>query len=357
MSKIHLVILQIMAVTLVVSMTASVHARSLVKPPEFPQTPPVFQKPLEGIPNRQYIQHNINRLGLLITNYATIGNGFASSPVCDGVACLGCEFPIHSGIDYLFAGALWLGAVKGRDTLVTLGAEGWASSVQQLLPDRGLAGAFIERSNIKTKTNYSPDAKSEQDFICAFADTFVSPSNTGGVDPTDNKPHVPMGIAVHQATYAWSYDYAQDFVIFDWKFVNISLFEIKEMYIGWYVDCDVYHRTKSQNGYSDDICGLRRTVPWPKGYCVAEDSINLAWIADNDGDPAADGQWDYTSPTALTGSSVLRTPNKDLKYGFNWWVSNGDASLDFGPRLTGTNADPFRAFGAHLGTPNGTHLK
>jgi hypothetical protein len=333
-----------------------VSGRSIVAPPVSPNGPQAVLKTTEGLPNKQYARHDIGRIGLLVTNYGTIGQGFVSNPVCDGSPCLSCEFPINSGLEYLFAGALWIGAVKGRDTIVSVGAEGWYANVSQLLPDQGPAGAIIERSNIRTRTAYSPDAVSEQDFISTFADTFVSPNNTG-FDQYDNHPHIPLGIAVRQASYAWSYDYAQDFVIFDFKITNVSTFEIKQMYIGWYVDCDVFHKSNSQIGWNDDIAGFRQVVPWPKEYCVQDDSIRLAWLADNDGDPVSDRQWSFFSPTGVTGSTVLRTPNKDLKYSFNWWTSNTDAILDFGPRLAGTDADPFRSFGPQLGTPTGSNNK
>jgi hypothetical protein len=331
-------------------------ARSLDQTPLFGSAPQTFQKPLEGIPNKQYIQHNISQIALLVTNYGTIGAGFTTNSVCDGQLCLGCEYPIHSGLDYLFAGAMWIGAVKGRDTLVSVGAEGWFDKITQLLPDEGAAGAIIERSNIRSKPTYSSDAVSQQDFICTYSDTFVTLGNTG-LDPIDNTPHVPLGVSIRQASYAWSYDYAQDFVIFDFKITNISPLPIKEMFIGWYVDGDVYHKSVGRNGSQDDICGFRPAVPWPEDYCITDDSIRLAWIADNDGDPTPDGQWAFTSTTSVTGSTVLRTPNKDLKYSFNWWVSNVDAPSDFGPRLAGSDTDPFRAFGAWLGTPTGSANK
>jgi hypothetical protein len=95
----------------------------------------------------------------------------------------------------------------------------------------------------------------------------------------------------------------------------------------------------------------------PPNSCVPEDTVNIAWIADNDGDPTDDGQWSFTSVRAVTGSRVLRSPNKDLKYTFNWWISNSNPSLDFGPRLAGTNDDPFRSWGAYKGTPTGDKVK
>ena len=312
-------------------------------------------KPMSGTPNTQFDQHNIGKIALVVTNFGTFGTGYVGTPVINGEEVLACEYPINSKIEYLFAGAVWIGAVVGRDTLVSVGGDGWFQ-MKELYPDEGDAGAIITRSSLRSKTDFSPLAVSEQDFICSLSDTNTDPSLTG-VDPIDNRPHIPLGVSVHQNTYAWSYDYAEDFVLFDYKIANISPFPIKDMYIAMYVDADVFHTSNSTNGAQDDICGFRRTVPMPSGYGLKEDTINVAWIADNDGDPTDDGSWAFTSPVAVTGTRVLLTPNDELQYSFNWWISNQNANLDFGPRLAGTNDKPFRSFGTWLGTPTGDKNK
>ncbi|MEA2030558.1 MAG: hypothetical protein U9N55_03045, partial [candidate division Zixibacteria bacterium] len=59
------------------------------------------------------------------------------------------------------------------------------------------------------------------------------------------------------------------------------------------------------------------------------------------------------SPTPhVTATRIVRTPAKKLNVSFNWWVSNGNPNLDFGPRLKGTDENPFRDFRTGgLGTP------
>ena len=85
-----------------------------------------------------------------------------------------------------------------------------------------------------------------------------------------------------------------------------------------------------------------------------EDSINIAWTADNDGDPDRSGLFGATSATCVSGTRVVRSPNPELKFSFNWWVSNGDATLDWGPRRQENN----RNFGTGgLGTPEGDKNK
>ena len=209
-----------------------------------------------------------------------------------------------------------------------------------------------------------PEAVSEQDIICVYTDTMVNPGWTGE-DPIDNRPHIPLHVSVTQSSYAWSYAYAEDFVIIDYQITNIGDQPIRDMFLGFYVDAAAYHKSNELTGFMDDICGFAQAVHMPTGICLESDTgdfpwmdtINVAWVADNDGDPTPDLQWDYTSTRAATGTRVLRAPNRDFSYNFNWWISDITTVLDFGPRQSGTAADPFRRFGPQLGTPLGDRNK
>jgi len=359
----------ILVAALTFSMSSSAEARALFE--RYPGDPVVVsgQKATAAIiPIKQFDVHNIGRISMTITNFGAFGTGYVSSPIIDGEEAPSCEYPINSDLSYLFTGAMWIGAVVGRDTLVSVAADGWGANTPELWPDAGPAGAIITRSNLPSRNDYDDLAKSEQDFICSFTDTFPSLS---GQDQNDNRNHIPLNVSVLQSSYAWSYDYAEDFILFDYKLTNIGRFPIRDLYIGMYIDADVHHAGVSgYQGASDDICGFRRTVPMPPGWCIDEDTVNIAWISDNDGDPTDDGNWSFTSPYAVTGTRVVRTPfdtgasngaangqNGDLSYSFNWWISNTNGALDFGPRMAGTEEDPFRSFGSHLGTPTGDRIK
>lgn len=314
-----------------------------------------FPKPAFDFPNIQFEYHNIGKIGMTIYNSGRFGT-YGATLICDGEICPSVEYPIGSEMEYLFAGALWIGAIVGRDTLVSVGAEGWYGSSAELLPEDGPDGAFIRRSSLRSNFDYSDEALSEQDFIATFADTVVD-AGYNGTDEYDNRPHIPIGFTIRQSSYAWSYEYAEDFILFDYLLTNVSVFPIKDLYMGLYVDADVYHKSQEAGGYLDDICGFRKTVKTPAGWCIDEDTVNIAWIADNDGDPV-EGSWSYISPTAVTGVSVVRSPNPDLDYSFNWWISNGNTPDDFGPRYAPTDDDPFRTFpGGGLGTPTGDRTK
>jgi hypothetical protein len=316
--------------------------------------------------------HNVGKIALTVTNQGTFGNGFlgnATDPI-SGTAAPSCEFPKNSSIDYLFAASFWLGGIIGRDTLVSTGADGWANPGEELNPP-SLPQQQRDGDTLTFRTISDPEsaefglALSQQDVIMAYADTLVE-----GVvqDVNDSRPHIPLGIKIKQSTYAWSYSYAEDFVLFDYRITNIGNRKLEKFYMGFYVDADVGHlSTRSTDGFSDDICGFKLDVEqldFGNTKCVFTDTIRIAWIADNDGDnsanpvPSTKTVYDPAlDPTGVTGMRVVRTPSDSLKFSFNWWISNGTATQDFGPRLAGTEEAPFRDFGGYLGTPEGDKNK
>jgi len=314
----------------------------------------------EQNPNYDIEIHKINDLLLAVSNGGIFGIGFAGSYIDpdNGLPAPSCEFPAGSNVTYLYYGGLWAGAVVGTDTLVSTGIDD-SYAVREFWPPPGPAGAIQRLSNMPSSLDYSPDAVSEQDFICTFTDTFTSVGLTGQ-DSYDNRPHIPLGLKIDQRTYGWSYDYAADFIMFDYTIQNISRFPIRQFFIGVFIDADVYHESHSGGtGYTDDICGYLNDLP-NRDYPCFRDTVQIAWTADNDGDPSSEAgyQFDYTSATGLTGTAVLRTPNPDLKYSFNWWITNyGNPNLDWGPRKAGTAEKPFRDFDYGLGTAFGDRNK
>ena len=298
--------------------------------------------------------HKIGKIGLTVSNQGHFGVGFAGEAVdpFSGGDAPSCTFPYPGQCSYLFAGSFWVGAVVGRDTLVSVGADGWHGTLE-LWPDREPRGEIIHRTLLNPADT---DAISEQDFIAIYSDTLADPQRVT-IDPFDGRPHKPLGIEVSQRSYAWSYSYAEDFVLFDYSIKNIGRRELNNVYMGFYVDGDVQISQGGQ-GYADDICGFKRDIPSVQG-CGFKDTINIAYIADNDGreSNAFPCPFTSTSLTSVTGMRVVRTPSDSLKLSFNWWISNGAASRDFGPRRMGTPDDPFRNFGGFLGTPEGDKNK
>ncbi len=303
-------------------------------------------------PNVEIAVHNIGEVWLTVSNVGQFGLGYLGDQVdpITGMEAPSCEFPGGSNINYLYVGGFWIGAIVGRDTLVSIGVDDYYS-VLEFWPDS--RGAIERRSIQPSNRFFSEQAKSEQDIIAVYSDILTSPQYVQ-TDPTDGRPHIPLNIEVVQESYAWSYEYAQDFILFNYSIKNIGNKDLKSVYMAVYVDGDVHHSSKvGSEGYGEDLCGFRQTFPSIENACEFLDTINIAYITDNDGDPDETGKFSAMSATGVAGVRVVRTPSDSLNYSFNWWATNYNPNQDFGPRRAGTIDDPFRNMNGILGTPNG----
>ncbi|UCD18403.1 MAG: hypothetical protein JSV44_05710 [Candidatus Zixiibacteriota bacterium] len=332
-------------------------------PKESPAPPPgtrLLKATLIDEPNMQIAVHGVTtgNVSLTVTNIGQFGIGADESQIdpVTGIPAPSCVFPANSGIEHLYVGGFWIGAVVGRDTLVSIGVDDYYSVVE-FWPDAYPRGGIKRRSIQPSSQFYSEDAVSEQDIIAFYTDTVTNPAFVG-IDYRDGRPHVPLNIEVTQHSYVWSYSYAQDFILFDYSIKNIGHRELDEVYMAIYVDGDVHHESISgADAWSDDFCGFRREYP-SDSPCGFIDTINIAYIADNDGDPSDQGTFTPASATSVAGVRVVRTPADSLQYSFNWWITNYyDPASDFGPRKAGTPTDPFRDMGGVLGTPLGDRNK
>lgn len=312
-------------------------------------------------PPHAIVAHKIGKISLGINNNGTFGDGFALSVGMDyisGLSVPSCEYPRGSNLDYLFAGAFWVGAIVGRDTLVSVAADGW-SAVREFSPVRDYSvisdsGAAISKRSISFPDEPGfLDAVSEEDYIMQYNDL-----ETDGVQVDYfGKAHTPLDIHVTQKSYAWSYPYAEDFVLFDYEIKNIGRNTLTEVYMGVYVDGDVgFTGQDASNYWNDDLSGFLDTVRTTFNQCEYVDTVFIAWLADNNGDPTGT-RFDEKSPSSVTGTRIVRTPADSLRVSFNWWISSPAPQQDFGPRERsekGRWKEEFRDFRTGgLGTPEG----
>ncbi len=306
----------------------------------------------------QYIAHGRGNIQLALANNGTFGTYGQELPdPFTGLAIPSCIYPKNSSLVYLWVGAFWIGAVVGEDTLVSCGTEDFYQTLefQPELPDcdeQFARNGFCYYSIDERSDFFSPQAFSEQDLVCWYVDTFSSQSIVSP-DPVDGRSHRPLGIKVKQRSMAWSYSYADDFVLFDYSIENIGRDQLNDVYMSIWVDGDAWHTSRnSPEGWNDDLVGFYREHPAMEG-CGFIDTINVAYHADADGDPAGN-EWDARSTRGVVGTRVVRTPADSLAYSFNWWIINyTDPRFDFGPRMAPRVGDPFRNMEGRLGTPTG----
>ncbi|MCX6641009.1 MAG: hypothetical protein NTW14_11120 [bacterium] len=341
-----------------------------------------YQTPLTNIYNinRYNRVHRKGNIWMNFTNWGFFGNYGPGDPAAmqdpefPGTWAPQCEYPANSQQQYLFMGAVWVGAlVQDGNFLfprVSLGSEGWTGpSNNNFEFEPGEIGGIPqeahgirERSTIPNSYNrlgeYVTDslAISEQDFMAIYCDTLTERFWTG-TDIIDG-PHFPLGIRAEQTSYSWSYNYADDFILIDYRFTNIASNFLRNLYVALYIDADVGWQGEGI-WHEDDICGFKQwytfTRRLPDGTSVPDSSIiNVAYIADNDGRPMNVYSGPFTCPH-VTGTRVVRAPNPRLQTSFNWWISNGDPAKDFGPSWQDDNS--VGNWTQTYGTPNGDARK
>lgn len=315
-------------------------------------------------PVQLYTAHGRGNIRLALTNNGIFGTqGQTIQDPFTGEALPSVEYPRNSDIVFLYVGALWIGAVVDGDTLVSCGNEDFYQT-NEFWPDiPELGGNFTYGSIDINSQFYNPSVKaySEEDIMIDYYDTVTVPTLVGQDDEDGGREHRPIGLKISQRSLAWSYEYADDFILFDFKIQNIGNKRLRRVYIGVWVDGDTWHTTRNSSiGWDDDIAGFYEAHPAPEGGgCI--DTVRIAWHADNDGDPETfenPTTWDYRSAKSVLGTRVVRTPSDSLEYSYNWWIIDySDASRDFGPRLQGTSTRPLRDMGARIGTPVGDRNK
>lgn len=303
-------------------------------------------------PNWVVCTHNYNNLWVPVSNFGYIGSGSGGWTDCEtGTSAHSAEFPYGSQCSYLYAGALWIGAVIGEDTLVSVGFNGWGYQYEMVPCDDPNECDLVKITNRPGDPAYQEDAHSDLEYYCVYTDTIRNHAQNGR-DWETLASHQPLYIEISQHSYSWSVEYAEDFVLLDYQIKNVGDEALHNLYVGLYVDGDVAHTSQGREGYGDDMCGFRETVSSSAGHGYL-DTINFAWIADNDGDPSG-GSFDYLSPRSVAGVRVMRVPTKWAKVSFNWWTSNGNSALDWGPMLEATK----RNYGTGgQGTPEGDKNK
>lgn len=209
---------------------------------------------------------NVGNIGLTVTNFGMYGNGFALWPQQPS-----CEYPIGSGIENIFDGSLWVGGFISSDSLghnrlgpfVSTGSVD-ASSISTrgggFEFTNGIGSKIVERSSLLDSRYYDPNAISHQDFLMDFTDTNLVLQNGETI-----QGHNPLGISVHQESYAWNYPFADFFVIMNYTIKNVTNKYIDSVYVGLWTDAVVRNtkitspRTgasffdKGGDGYSDSM--------------------------------------------------------------------------------------------------------
>ncbi|MEE9443981.1 MAG: hypothetical protein V3V99_15055 [candidate division Zixibacteria bacterium] len=248
-------------------------------------------------------------------------------------------FPKGSGNSYVYTILLWIGGVVGIDTLVSTAADQVSlTGGFELLSAAPLIGG------LKRTGNFADD-----EFVAIYSDTISDPGYNGVPNMYDDQTHVPLGVEIRQESYSWADILYDDFVLIKFTVKNILDKNIKNGWIGFYIDPDIYNFPNAPIGWVDDISGVIDTLI-DEGDPTSR--LFIPYSFDNNGDPQGNTRWDSASVRGAVSLRLVASSFENPIQNFNWWVPNGNPDIDFGPRLIGTPEDPFREFtGGFTGSP------
>jgi hypothetical protein len=299
-------------------------------------------------PDTQIRVHRASNIYFTVTNFGFWGSmdGQFTDPEFPWITAPGIEYPKESDNNYLFMGAIWIGATIDTidsqsnpklDTLVSVGNDGWWASVFELNPPYpGTTSIWRDRI----------DADEEIFSFCS--DTITNPSIVSP-DPNDNRPHIPLGIVLHQHSRAWSSPGYDEVFTIEYAIENIYNRDLHDVWLAVYYDGDVYNSIENpygqEQGAQDDLCGS-----------IERGNSLIAWLADNDGQPYS-RVYNDSSCRDVMGVTLIKSSQPNIETNFNWWMSNIGSDRDWGPQWQ-SNYDIWGNFpGGGRGTPGGDRAK
>lgn len=250
----------------------------------------------------------VGNIALTVSNFGTIGTRNAYWPDQPS-----CQYPKGSRIEHIYQGGLWVGAISriNGDQRVTTGATDRASASRfgQGYELNSEPGSIVnQRSTLSESQYFSEDAISHQDFLAEYTDrdTLVPGFS-----------HTPLGIRVHQESYAWNFPFADAFVILNYTIYNAGADTLDSVYVGFWNNGVVRNTNEVQPGR------VPATTYFSHGANGYADSLRMMYTFDYDGIPGSSPANSYVG-VRLLGSrpfphSVDSVGNLRQRTYYNAW--------------------------------------
>ncbi len=299
--------------------------------------------------------HNIGNLHMNITNWGFVGSLPNSNlPMRDAPSA---QYPAGSGVEYLYAAGIWVGAVNNGIPSVSTGYP-----ETEFRPEMGPRGTIyrsfegdLRGSRYPSFADDDNDGSIDEDFLNGLDDDrdglidedFAAIGNQMfSCEYTDDKPvirliwpeHEPMRIRIRQESYQWGEDVFNDFVGMRYTVTNIGFSYLTDIYIGIYADLDAGPRERGTY-YMDDLVGLWEGPRCaPKGDMEYPVDLKIAYVYDADGDngatPGYFGVLLLGHTTSIQGGFAPAYPSKNLTSfhtfrGLQPFVNGGEPTNDF----------------------------
>lgn len=297
--------------------------------------------------------HNVGNLKMNITNWGFLGSLPESQfPMSDSPSA---QWPAGSGVEYLYAAGIWIGALMNGVPVVSTGypeTEFYPPSDPIDIIYRSFEG---ERGGDRYPgpADDDQDGKVDEDWLngrdddadgwidedfAAIGKQMFSCWYTDDQEYASNvwPEHTPLNLNIRQETYQWSEDDFNNFVGVHYRITNQGTSFLEDVYIGIYADLDAgprsygYYHLDDQVGYWEGIwCS-------PRGNFEVPVKLRVAYVYDDDGDGGkAPGYFGVvvlghtTDYFGVTAPSSIQVNAFRIFQGLRSFESGGDPTNDY----------------------------
>ncbi len=300
--------------------------------------------------NGQYI-HNVGKLQMNVTNWGFLGSLPKSTyPMSDSPSA---QWPVGSGVEYMYAAGIWVGATMYGIPSVSTGYpetefypgntsidiiyrtfDGDRGGIRYPGPADDDRDGLVDEDWLNGRDD-DGDGHIDEDFSaigqqmysCWYIDNQAASSI---VYPE----HVPLNVNVRQETYQWGDENFDDFVGVSYYVTNEGNNFLESVYIGIFADLDAgprvfgnYHMDDRIEFWEGTWCGL-------KGDKEVPVRLKIGYVFDSDGDGGKTPG--YFGIVLLGHTTDLFTPSSTIYLravrifrGFQSYEHGGEPTNDF----------------------------
>ncbi|MFZ1632476.1 MAG: hypothetical protein WAT43_01280, partial [Chitinophagales bacterium] len=268
---------------------------------------------------------DVGNMGMYVTNALTIGRpDVRNSP--SGEPSM--EYPLNSGIEHLFEGGLWLGAIVDGQYKVSTSAKdaasGYTTGQTGFEFSAEIGNTIQQRSTLTSSDYFNFDAISHADMLIDASDkNVIVPGTTIAI----SEHTAPLFADVHLETYAWNYSFADYFVLLNYTITNNSASTWDSVWCGLWSDLVV----RNVNVSTD--FGSAFFSHGGYGYL---DTMFTNYAFDVDGDPGFTNSYGAFQFLGIEWRDQFIHPNNNanlIAAGFpaadvnsNYWIFNSTAT-------------------------------
>lgn len=224
------------------------------------------------------------------------------------------SYPANRATEYLHGAGLWVGGIKGNDTLVSHAFD-YAVPVPEFLPLDCTDSSF----------GVSEPTFSDFEITATATDTVPAVDSSFRCLVGDCNDWYPLSIQVNSRTYRWESPPYDNILFVFYTVTNSDSMALDEGWVGLFADCDIGTR---ENAHADDVSGYLDGAVNSSGDWI---DIDVGYSIDVDGDP--DGfAFGSDAHTGALAVQFLGMTGLDPQVHFNWWTNAAEAKDETAPR-------------------------